>query len=213
LTSSYRTLWIQFIAAVTRRTAQSGASAGWVGAAVTRRPPHRPLRADFPHKVPRYPVRFHYLLAVRITRKLTRPTGAPLNYPSPVVGFALRQLVGSASFLSFHPTRAMPGLSLPSGGSLGSHFPTFPGTMLGYDCHLPFSMVYAPARPPIPCLLSKFVSSLKARQEFWSVPPDAWPFGHPVRLFRGSDKETNGSPKFPGYLFKFMPRSSTPVVS
>jgi hypothetical protein len=163
LTSSYRTLWIQFIAAVTRRTAKSGASAGWVEAAVTRRPPHRPLRADFPHKVPRYPVRFHYLLAVRITRKLTRPTGASLNYPTPVVGLALRQLVGSESFLSFRPTRAMPGLSLPSGGSLGSHFPTFSGTMLGYDCHLPISVSCAPARSPIPCLLSEFVSSLQAR--------------------------------------------------
>ena len=27
------------------------------------------------------------------------------------------------------------------------------------------------------------------------------------------DKETNGSPKFPGYPFKLMPRSLTPVVS
>ena len=130
-----------------------------------------------------------------------------------MVGLALRQLAGSASFLSFHPTRAMPGLSLPSSGSLGSDFPTFIGTMLGYDCHLPVSVSCASARPPIPCLLSEFVSSLKARQEFWSVPPNAWPFVHPVRLFRGSDKETNGSPKFPGYPFKFMPRSSTPVVS
>ena len=125
---------------VSHINAQSGASAGWVEAAVTRRPPHRPLRADFPHKVPRYPVRFHSLLAVRITRKLTRPTGASLGYPAPVVGFALRQLLGSMSFLSFHPTGAMPGLSLPSGGSLGSHFPTFCGTMLGYDCHLPISV-------------------------------------------------------------------------
>ena len=37
--------------------------------------------------------------------------------------------------------------------------------------------------------------------------------GHPVRLFRGSDKETFGSPKFPGYPLELMPCSSTPVVS
>jgi hypothetical protein len=47
----------------------------------------------------------------------------------------------------------------------------------------------------------------------WSFPLTPGLLGHPVRLFRVAYKETNGSPKFPGYPFKFMPRSSTPVVS
>jgi hypothetical protein len=32
---------------------------------------------------------------------------------------------------------------LPSRGSLGSHFPTFPGTIRRYDCHRPFSGSFA----------------------------------------------------------------------
>ena len=31
----------------------------------------------------------------------------------------------------------------PSRGSLGSHFPTFPGTIRRYDCHRPFSGAFA----------------------------------------------------------------------
>ncbi|MCB0195502.1 MAG: hypothetical protein KDJ65_26370 [Anaerolineae bacterium] len=50
-------------------------SACLVEAAVTCRSPHRPMRAALPHTVPRYLARFHCLLAVRITRKVMRPTG------------------------------------------------------------------------------------------------------------------------------------------
>jgi hypothetical protein len=37
---------------------------------------------------------------------------------------------------------------LPSRGSLGPHFPTFPGTMRRYDCHLPVSGASLVARLP-----------------------------------------------------------------
>jgi hypothetical protein len=125
----------------------------------------------------------------------------------------LRQLVGSKSFLSFLPTTRYTRLRLPSGGSLGSHFPTFTGTMLGYDSRLPLSVSCAPARSPIPGVFPQFVSFLQARQRSGTLASTPGLLGHPVRHFRGSDQETDGPPKFPGYLFKPMPRSSTPVVS
>ena len=48
---------------------------------------------------------------------------------------------------------------------------------------------------------------------FWSFSLTPGLLGHPVRRFRGSHKETIGSPKFPGYPLELMPCSSTPVVS
>jgi hypothetical protein len=126
----------------------------------------------------------------------------------------LRRLVGSVSFPSFQPTTRYTRPRLPSSGSLGPHFPTFSGTMLGYDYHLSISMPSALARSSIPCLFHQFVSSLARKlvnaQNFASTPGL---LGHPVRLFRVVHKETSGSPKFPGFPFKLMPRSSTPVVS
>ena len=47
------------------------------------------------------------------------------------------------SFPSFLSTTRYTRPRLPSSGSLGSHFPTFFGTMLGYDCHSFFSLPYA----------------------------------------------------------------------
>jgi hypothetical protein len=125
----------------------------------------------------------------------------------------LRQVVGSKSCLSFPPTTRYTRLRLPSSGSLGPPFPTFTGTMLRYDCHLPLSVSYAPARSPIPCLFPQFVSLLMARQHSGTFVLTPGLLGHPVRPFRVTDKETSGSPKFPGYPSKLMPRSPTPVVS
>jgi len=85
--------------------------------------------------------------------------------------------------------------------------------MLGYDCHLPFSVPSALAWSPIPCLSPSFVSSLKARWYSGTLAPTPGLLGLPVRLFRLAHKETNGSPKFPDYPFELMPCSSTPVVS
>jgi len=80
---------------------------------------------------------------------------------SPVVGSLLRRFVGSVSFPSFLPTTRYTRPRLPSDGSLGSHFPIFFGTTLGYDYHLFFSMPYALARSPIPCLFLPFVSRFR----------------------------------------------------
>ncbi len=48
------------------------------------------------------------------------------------------------------------------------NFPTFIGTMLGYDCHLSFSLPYALAQSTIACLFLLFVSFFKLviAQEF-----------------------------------------------
>ena len=91
--------------------------------------------------------------------------------------------------------------------------PTFIGTMLGYVYHLSFSMPYALARSPILCLFRKFVSFLQARQRSETLASTPGLLGLPVRLSRVGNKETNGSPKFPGYPLELMPCSSTPVVS
>jgi hypothetical protein len=66
-------------------------------------------------------------------------SGAELGYPSPVARPLLRRLVGSMSFPSVLPATCSAWLRLPSGGSLGLHFPTLSGTMLSYDCPLPFA--------------------------------------------------------------------------
>ena len=42
---------------------------------------------------------------------------------------------------------------------------------------------------------------------------NAWPTWSPGTPFPGCFKETSGPPKFPGYPFEYMPRSSTPVGS
>ena len=53
----------------------------------------------------------------------------------------------------------------------------------------------------------------QARQRSGTLALTPGLLGLPVRLFRVAGKETSGSPKFPGYPFKLMPCSSTPVVS
>jgi hypothetical protein len=85
--------------------------------------------------------------------------------------------------------------------------------MLGYDYPLFLSVPCALARSPIPCLFLPFVSFLQARQRSGTLALTPGLLGHPVRLFREAHKETDGSPKFPGYPFELMPCSQTPVVS
>jgi hypothetical protein len=55
----------------------------------------------------------------------------------------LRRLVGSKSFPSVLPVSRSARPRLPSGGSLGLHFPTFTGTVLGYDCLVSLSGRFA----------------------------------------------------------------------
>jgi len=69
------------------------------------------------------------------------------------------------------------------------------------------------ARPPIPCLSPSFVSFLQARWHSGTLAPTPGLLGLPVRHFRLAHKETNGSPKFPGYPLELMPCSRTPVVN
>jgi len=86
--------------------------------------------------------------------------------------------------------------------------------MLGYDYHLFFSMPSAPAWSSIPCLFPLFVSSLQARQRSGTLALTPGLFGlSRYAFFRVVDKETFGSPKFPGYPLELMPCSSTPVVT
>jgi len=132
---------------------------------------------------------------------------------SPVIGSLLRRFVGSKSFPSCLPASRYARPRLPSSGSLGSHFPTFTGTTLGYDYQLFFSMPYALARSPIPCLFPFVRVPFPARYRSGTLALTPGLLGLPVRLFRVAHKETTGSPKFPGYPLELMPCSSTPVVS
>ena len=113
----------------------------------------------------------------------------------------------------------MPGFAFPTVGRLGLTSPPSRsllltlGTMLRYDCHSPFSVACAFARSPIPCSpsFSCPVSGSPARRVLSSTRTRCFPAGGTPSTF--VYKETIGSPKFPGYPFERMPRSSTPVVS
>jgi hypothetical protein len=126
----------------------------------------------------------------------------------------LGRLVGSKSFPSALPVPRSARLRLPSGGSLGPHFPTFPGTMLSYDCLVPFSGRFACCS--LPNTLS--ASSLCVPHSGSLVAGSALPApGLLVSRYPCSsgisDKETLGSPKFPSSPSDAMPRSQTPVGS
>ena len=131
----------------------------------------------------------------------------------------MTRFVGSESFPSLLPTTRYTRPRLPSDGSLGPHFPIFwvtnGDTVLcsATTATCPSRWPSLVARPPIPCLSPMFVSFLQARWRSGTLAPTPGLLGLPVRLFRLSDKETTGSPKFPGYPFELMPCSSTPVVS
>jgi len=130
-----------------------------------------------------------------------------------VVGLALRQLVGSASFLSFRPTHAIPDLAFPPVGRLGLTSPPSLVLRSATTATRPSRCPLLVARAPIPCLSLLFVSLLQARWRSGTLASTPGLLGHPVHHFRVIYKETSGSPKFPGYPSVSMPCSSTPVVS
>ena len=102
---------------------------------------------------------------------------------------------------------------LPSRGSRGSRFPTFPGTMRRSDSPRPLSGRFARRSLPDTAPASRrswcphwahdLVEAPRARQGLWSPGPP----------FRDVCTETGGSPTFPSYPSEDMPRSQTPVVS
>jgi hypothetical protein len=151
---------------------------------------------------------------VWITSRLTRPPGAELGGPSPVAGNLLGRLVGSKSFPSVLPATRSPRLRLPSRGSLGPHFPTFNGTMLGYDCPVSLSGRFAARSLPntlsAPSLCVPPRGSLTAGS---CLPAPGLLLSRYPCSAGPSDKETPGSPKFPSSPCDAMPRSQTPVGS
>jgi len=118
------------------------------------------------------------------------PAGAELGCPSPVAGNLLRRLVGSVSFPSVLPTTRSARPRLPSGGSLGPHFPTFSGTMLGYDCPWSLSGRFACRSRPhtlsapsvcVPLPVRWQPEALCHRQGSWSAGTPALPASLPRR--------------------------------
>jgi hypothetical protein len=102
---------------------------------------------------------------------------------------------------------------LPSRGSLGSRFPTFPGPMRRSDDPLSISGHFArrslPDTGPAswrswgPHWAHDLGEAPRSRQGLWSPGPP----------FRELGSETDGSPTFPRDPSADMPRSQTPVVS
>ena len=141
-------------------------------------------------------------------RKLERGTSGGWRRSGLVSG-----LVSSMSLPWFPPVGHSTRRRLPSRGSLGPRFPTFPGTMRRYDCHpaplgvLRVSLVpryragsrraWSPSRAP------RLVEAPRRRQGLGSPGP-------PLRAWR---LETGGAPTFPSSPSADMPRSQTPVVS
>jgi hypothetical protein len=126
----------------------------------------------------------------------------------------LGRLVGSKSFPSVLPVSRSTRLRLPSRGSLGPHFPTFTGTMLGYDCPVSLSGRFAARSLPdtlaAPSLCVPHSGSLAAGS---SLPAPGLLFSRYPCSSGASATETPGSPKFPSSPSDAMPRSQTPVES
>ena len=120
----------------------------------------------------------------------------------------------------------MPGFTFPTVGPLCLSSPPTrygcilasrtTGTMIRCDCQSPFSELFFPffsdtlQAPALVC-----VPSLSARWTGWKLshpPPGLW-FSVSTPHLLTDDKEAIGSPKFPSYPRKYMPRSKTPVVS
>jgi hypothetical protein len=102
---------------------------------------------------------------------------------------------------------------LPSRGSRGSRFPTFPGTMRREDYPLPVSGRFAGRSLPdtAPASLRSWCP-LRAHG-LGEAPRPCQGLGAPGPPRREWCTETGGSPKFPSYPSEDMPRSQTPVVS
>jgi len=102
---------------------------------------------------------------------------------------------------------------LPSRGSRGPHFPTFPGTLRRADDPLPVSGRFPrrslPATAPAsrcswcPHRAHDLGEAPRSRQGLWSPGPP----------LRACGSETGGSPTFPRSPSADMPRSQTPGVS
>ena len=107
----------------------------------------------------------------------------------------------------------MPGVAFPPVGRLGLTSP--PSSVLCFTKTAPCPSRAASlvTRVPIPCVLPS-VRGVPIGLVCGSKPPaHARAFGRPVPPFRELRKETGGSPKFPSYPWRYMPRSQTPVES
>ena len=126
----------------------------------------------------------------------------------------MRGLVTAKYLPSFLPSKRYARPHLPSRGSLGPPFPTFCGTLLGYDCPVPVLGRFASARAPLPWLLPRFVSLRQARWQPEAVchRRGSWSAATPILPAFGT-KETRGSPTFPSSPGDSLPCSSTPVES
>src|SRR2546427_1717209 len=104
----------------------------------------------------------------------------------------------------------MPGVAFPPVGRLGLTSP--PSSVLCFTTTAPCPSRAASlvTRVPIPCVLPS-VRGVPIGLVGGSKPPaHARAFGRPVPPFRELRKETAGSPKFPSYPWRYMPRSQTP---
>ena len=107
----------------------------------------------------------------------------------------------------------MPGFAFPPVGRLGVTSPlstvlcstkTAPLPVSGrFACRSLPDTLRASVRSWCPPRAHERVEAPRSCQGFWSPGP-------PVRQLR---KETEGSPKFPSYPWRYMPRSQTPVES
>jgi hypothetical protein len=116
--------------------------------------------------------------------------------------------VSSASLPWFPPVGHSARRRLPSRGSLGPHFPTFPGTMRRYDCRpVPLGVLRLSLVPRYLACSSRSwcphrarcrVEAPRQRQGLWSPGP-------PFRACRQGDRRLSHVPKFP--LWRHAPLS------
>ena len=89
-------------------------------------------------------------------------------------------MVSSESLSCIVPTGSPARRRLPSRGSLGPHFPTFPGTMRRYDCRpAPLGVLHLSLVPRYLACFHRSWSPLRARSRE-EAPGHARAFGHPV---------------------------------
>ena len=107
----------------------------------------------------------------------------------------------------------MPGVAFPPVGRLG--FTSPPSSVLCSTKTAPYPSRAASfvTRVPIPCVLPSVRGVPTGLVCGWKPPGHARAFGHPVPHSGNVVKEIGGSPKFPSYPWRYMPRSQTPVES
>jgi hypothetical protein len=187
-------------AAVRFKQVRKRAAVTWPGRAGGY-PTGPPTVPDVSNSLIRF-VSIHTAGTVWITSKLTRPAGAELGYPSPVARRLLRRLVGSMSFPSVLPATRSARLRLPSGGSLGLHFPTLTGSMLSYDCPLPVSGRFTCRSRPDTLFASSVCVSSAGSWPLRSSYAHAWPTWSPGTPLPGSYTRRQGA----------LPSSQVPPV-